>query len=226
MIKSKHFLFWSMYVCACMCVREWPRKCTQIANFMGPTWGPPGSCRPQMGSMCAPWTLLSGAWCFAEGQTCYTHSELFCMQWNYFSSCPIVEVTPFLCNCTKNQGYQMEVEYNNVSERFLFITDFPVQAKFCRKLMIYRYEWEGGFMASVWKIKCPKKLHKHLLKYECGTVKFWITTKWEMFIYSVMHQLVSCSFSTNVIYVFARNDMFHVLLSYSIKKQPFMQFHN
>ena len=27
---------------------------------MGPTWGPSGSCRPQMGSMVAPWTLLSG----------------------------------------------------------------------------------------------------------------------------------------------------------------------
>ena len=27
---------------------------------MGPTWGPPGSCRPQMGPMMAPWTLLSG----------------------------------------------------------------------------------------------------------------------------------------------------------------------
>ena len=26
---------------------------------MGPTWGPPGSCRPQMGLMWAPWTLLS-----------------------------------------------------------------------------------------------------------------------------------------------------------------------
>ena len=25
---------------------------------MGPTWGPPGSCRPQMGPMLAPWTLL------------------------------------------------------------------------------------------------------------------------------------------------------------------------
>ena len=24
---------------------------TQIAKFMGPTWGPPGSCRPQMGPM-------------------------------------------------------------------------------------------------------------------------------------------------------------------------------
>ena len=33
---------------------------SQIANFMGPTWGPPGSCRPQMGPMLAPWTLLSG----------------------------------------------------------------------------------------------------------------------------------------------------------------------
>ena len=33
---------------------------TQIATFMGPTCGPPGSCRPQMGPMLAPWTLLSG----------------------------------------------------------------------------------------------------------------------------------------------------------------------
>ena len=34
-------------------------RVTQIAKFMGPTWGPPGSCRPQMGPMLAPWTLLS-----------------------------------------------------------------------------------------------------------------------------------------------------------------------
>ena len=33
---------------------------TQIAKFMGPTWGPPGSCRPQVGPMLPPWTLLSG----------------------------------------------------------------------------------------------------------------------------------------------------------------------
>ena len=35
----------------------------QIARFMGPTWGPPGSCRPQLGPMLAPWTLLSGTVC-------------------------------------------------------------------------------------------------------------------------------------------------------------------
>ena len=33
---------------------------TQIARFMGTTWGPPGSCRPQIGPMLASWTLLSG----------------------------------------------------------------------------------------------------------------------------------------------------------------------
>ena len=33
---------------------------SQIAKFMGPAWGPPGSCRPQMGPMLAPWTLLLG----------------------------------------------------------------------------------------------------------------------------------------------------------------------
>ena len=33
---------------------------TQMARFMGPTWGPSGSCWPQMGLMLASWTLLSG----------------------------------------------------------------------------------------------------------------------------------------------------------------------
>ena len=35
-------------------------KETQIARFMGPTWGLPRSCRPQVGPMLSPWTLLSG----------------------------------------------------------------------------------------------------------------------------------------------------------------------
>ena len=34
---------------------------SQIAKYMGPTWGPPGSFRPQVGPMLAPWTLLSGS---------------------------------------------------------------------------------------------------------------------------------------------------------------------
>ena len=38
---------------------QWKRS--QIARFIGPTWGPPGSCRSQMGPMLATWTLLSGS---------------------------------------------------------------------------------------------------------------------------------------------------------------------
>ena len=32
-----------------------------IARFMGPTWGPSGTDRTQVGHIFAPWTLLSGA---------------------------------------------------------------------------------------------------------------------------------------------------------------------
>ena len=33
---------------------------TLIAKFLGPTWGPSGADRTQVGPMLAPWTLLSG----------------------------------------------------------------------------------------------------------------------------------------------------------------------
>ena len=42
-----------------LCI-TWRSILPQIARFMGPTWGPPGSCQPQMGPVLAPWTLLSG----------------------------------------------------------------------------------------------------------------------------------------------------------------------
>ena len=35
-------------------------RLTLIARFMGPTWGPTGADRTQVGPMLAPWTLLSG----------------------------------------------------------------------------------------------------------------------------------------------------------------------
>ena len=43
--------------------------CSQITKFMGPTWGPPGSCRLQMGPMLAPWTLLSGLISYIHSMT-------------------------------------------------------------------------------------------------------------------------------------------------------------
>ena len=45
--------------------RPWYWPC----SFMGPIWGPPGSCRPQTGPMLAPWTLISGSVSTPEGLT-------------------------------------------------------------------------------------------------------------------------------------------------------------
>ena len=47
--------------------------CTYIAKFMGLSWGQPGSCRPQVGLMLAPWNLLSG-YC----QLCYRCIHILC----------------------------------------------------------------------------------------------------------------------------------------------------
>ena len=48
-INIKHYITLCIYL-----------RTSLIATFMGPTWGPPGSCWPQMSFMLSPWALLSG----------------------------------------------------------------------------------------------------------------------------------------------------------------------
>ena len=57
-------------------------KTTQIAKFMGPTWGPPGSCRPQMSPILAPQTLLSGHCTIVKG---HTPTDKYTMPVNHIS---------------------------------------------------------------------------------------------------------------------------------------------
>ena len=54
---------------------------------MVPTWGPPGSCQPQMGPMLAPLILLSGSF------TCVFSSRL--RHWNVFLFCAYSKRRPF-----------------------------------------------------------------------------------------------------------------------------------
>ena len=58
-------LFCYIVILALICWAAKQRRQTHqnnpdIAKLMGPTWGPSGSCRTQMGPMLVPWTLLSG----------------------------------------------------------------------------------------------------------------------------------------------------------------------
>ena len=64
---------------------------TQIASFMGPTWGSPGSCRPQMDPMLAPWNLPS-EW--------NLHPRFNSLQWYtfiYMSCCGYILYEAILC---------------------------------------------------------------------------------------------------------------------------------
>ena len=56
---------------------------SQIAKLMGPTWGPPGSCRPQLGPMWAPWTLLSGIYCHWNVILILSYTSAKCQQQAY-----------------------------------------------------------------------------------------------------------------------------------------------
>ena len=53
-------------------------KSSLITRFKGPTWGPPGADRTQVGPMLAPWTLLSG---LASERECCTYAKACLMQW-------------------------------------------------------------------------------------------------------------------------------------------------
>ena len=63
-----HFTVIIFIIISYKIIHNWITVMTsQIATFMGPAWGPPGSCRPQVGPMMAPWILLSGVWFYHDG---------------------------------------------------------------------------------------------------------------------------------------------------------------
>ena len=65
---------------------------SQIIKFMGPTWGPPGSWRSQMGCMLAPWTLLSG-WVLMK-----SHNLLIRFSWRTYI--PDLNSIPIISYCS------------------------------------------------------------------------------------------------------------------------------
>ena len=84
-------------------------KVPQIAKFMGPTWGPPGSCRPEMGPVLAPWALLSGAVLWAMGQVHCGICELFIPDflantgYGFLADC-LPQVWPLFCQSVQHDS--------------------------------------------------------------------------------------------------------------------------
>ena len=59
-IKTMGTSFAFQYVFSKVCWHKTSNPHSKV--YVAPTWGPPGSCRPQVGPMLAPWILLSGKW--------------------------------------------------------------------------------------------------------------------------------------------------------------------
>ena len=64
--------WWMREACACHDVITCTFITSQIARFMGPTKGPHGADRTQVGRMLAPWTLLSGLFPVCTSRIRYT----------------------------------------------------------------------------------------------------------------------------------------------------------
>ena len=77
---------------------------------MGPTWGPPGSCRPQMGPMLAPWTLLSGYAFLFNIKICAINVSVWNWIQEYTSIKMIIMKT---CRFKRNSGTSISTEQQN-----------------------------------------------------------------------------------------------------------------
>ena len=85
----------------------------QISKFMGPTWGPPGSCRPQMGPMLAPWSLLSGAiyWAFG-GDFTFNSLRVQTLESIWTGGILLMQYEPFNMAAVLNTNSRMYTGYN------------------------------------------------------------------------------------------------------------------
>ena len=108
---------------------------SQIAKFMGPTWGPSGADRTQVDPMLAPWTLLSGI-----GRVHKHRSKLFSESW-HFSLYINYEIAPWALYISRWIITQCEIQ--NDKQRVLMHghQGWNVRHGLCHICMIYVYVW-------------------------------------------------------------------------------------
>ena len=82
LLQCSPIITWSVFPTLRDMVQFWGFKVPLqilIARFMGPTWGPSGANRTQMGPMLASWTLLSrmAIWCVISCHNLYKHNKIW-----------------------------------------------------------------------------------------------------------------------------------------------------
>ena len=142
---------------------------SQIAEFMGPTWGPPGSCRPQMGPMLASLTLLSG---MIISISIYTTRQFYGIALSYghhYANFPTYLVWPHLATTT---GLSREdAWYNPMASTYITWTSADgSRSGACAPTCKGRRPW-----LEVWGIA-----YESLERFPVATKRLWMvqTKKW------------------------------------------------
>ena len=152
---------------------------------MGPTWGPPGSCRPQMGPMLAPWTLPSG-WYVENCSTCSIRCN---MHYRYCETChcglqPCTSASELILhqivvNFKHCQPCLFAIWWRHQMETFLALLAICAGNSLVTG---HEGQWRGALMFFI----CA--LNKQLSKQSWG---WWFETQWRPLAY---HDVVVTSY--------------------------------
>ena len=127
----------------------------QIAKFMGPTWDPPGSCRPQMAPYCPHEPRYQGGNIFAETQVSL---------WNAFISLPRMPPLGLICQ-SYDTGSQLVGFINSLTYNFIIITSCH-QGETAKLIMHLHITHDNNWREEqrdhkfekrpvIWRIVCP-----------------------------------------------------------------------
>ena len=148
--------------------RELPVATTQIARFMGPTWGPSGSCRHQMGSMLAPWTLLSGETRSNSGKLTTCFRRFVVTLADQFVIIHQVELVPSVqLDAAHDAGEALQVidvilrATNYLSRRNAFIAPGTLRTKPSVTKQIFFYHLPGNTVNDISNLKLKKNFVTH-----------------------------------------------------------------
>ena len=132
---------------------------------MGPTWGPPGSCRPKMGPMLAPWILLSGYHWICNYTTPYD-SVIFTSCLNVAS--PVFSVGQTAVECSPHShvfGLLSIIDISVVNHTGILSSCFD-----CILLLYPDSKVHGANMGPIWGWQDPDGPHVGPMKFAIWVV--------------------------------------------------------
>ena len=122
---------------------------------MGLIWGPPGSCRPQMGPMLAPWTLLSGQFCKLLRQQLdigHTVANICCLLYG-FTGCHWC-LHQSLASCAKLNTKRNSYTVHWASDCFQNVYIMPVEIITCLFLCNATFVFERVLNITKFSLSC------------------------------------------------------------------------